>query len=164
MHIRDSKYVRLTSILLAVALAIMSMPLQAAWQCPDGTPCPSNCLMLHSSSSPTHHAVMPCCAHGVMPGCPLCASSTGTKVVSKSVQKSTFTSSSSRCTSSVCVQKQAKAHTFVVTGAIHSYLPSTHIMLMEYNIQTHPFIYINPLLHAISRTYRPPPSRAPPTF
>lgn len=164
MHIRDSKFASIMSLLLAVALVIMSLPLQAAWQCPDGIPCPSNCPMLHPNKRPIHHALMPCCAHGIMVGCPLCTSSSSIRLGFSSLHKFVLFAHASSCTSSVCVQKPVKHHSFVLTNGIHLYLPAAHHFQIGLRIHPQPLNYINPLLRAISRTYRLSPSRAPPAF
>ncbi len=164
MHFKDTKLARILSSLLAAVLVFMSLPVEAAWQCPDGTPCPSNCPMLHPSMKPVHPSIMPCCAHGMMTGCPLCAKSSHSKIGISELHKSVVFTHSHSCTSTVCIQKHVKHHTFVVTNGIHHYFSASQRDLTKLVVVTQPLDFINPLHSAISRTYRPPPSRAPPAF
>ncbi len=152
---------RLISYIMVLANVLFAMPARASWHCVTGETCPQTCGMSTTGGKSTgvrktNSCVMPCCARGVVAGCPMhMAPSLPAVHISRAV---------TGCGSTSCILR--------VPHSRSSFLPTRASVACVVPVMASPALFKTPLAslpttpyllaHITRRTLRPPPSRAPP--
>lgn len=143
---------RLMGWLLTLSLLVMTLPVNASWQCLNGSPCPPKCPMLTGEQ-----AQQPI----TQPHCSLCPTE----------QKTTVTASKTRlCPLSQCVLKVRPQPEATLTdkegfhGVSHALIVQSPEPIEAFVIESLPLLNTPLLCFYPQRFYRPHPARAPPTL